>query len=398
MKISMKFFTGLLLAAQFLSGCTVSQNIRFECPNVETNLSSLNAKGSLILDASETYQTFLMDMDSKIMTQINRPEENFEFFEVSPGRNWMVYNATFLDENLNYLLNDIVIVGAGSKLIETLPSENDWGPIHWLDDERLIINLIKTGESASLNFLILNPFTNERQELSVNYPNIYNQKPLPNWDGWGITAFSPQLDQVVYLEGDVSGPYYYTLWDIQKKDAITQIQAAGDISTIPRWSAGGDKFAIAPSLFSKMGDYPSYDLFSVSRGGSITQLTHLSDYYPWVYIGGLNWSPDSRYIAFWYSSWTDMPSFGTQGDYFLGVLDIQTGLTTNYCIHGELGAEVGSRKYPSPLWSSDSRQVIVKSQVGEDFLNFQTILVDIQENRAFLIAQKLEPVGWLVSP
>ncbi|NOT05698.1 MAG: hypothetical protein HOP27_13965 [Anaerolineales bacterium] len=398
MKTSMKFFTGLLLAAQFLSGCNVSPNIQFECPNVETNLSSLNAKGSLILDASETFQTYLMDMNSQDMIQINKSEENLEFFEVSPGRKWMVYNAAILDENLNYLLNDIVIAGVYNQLIKSLPSEDNWGPIHWLDDERLIINLIKTGESASLNFLVLNPFTNKRQELSANYPNIYNQKPLPNWDGWGITAFNPQLDQVVYLEGDVSGPYYYTLWDIQKKEAITQIQAPGDISTIPRWSADSDKFAIAPSLFSKMGDYPSYDLFSVSRDGSTTQLTHLSDYYPWVYIGGLSWSPDSRYIAFWYSSWTDMPSFGTRGDYFLGVLDIQTGLTTNYCTHGELGAEVGSRKYQPPLWSPDSRHVIVKSQIGEDFLNFQTILVDIQKNRAFLIAEKLEPVGWLVSP
>ncbi len=429
MKKLIKLFNSLLLVSCFILGCSSSMDIatntaqanftkevdseltetiqsptaskvdiRFECPEVKTDLSILKAKGLLILDARETYQTFLMDMDLQSITQINKPEENFEFFEVSPGRKWMDYNATILDENLNYLLDDIVIAGLGNQIIETLPSEDDWGPVNWLDDERLIINLIQTGESASLNFLILNPFTNEQHNLKADYPDIYDQHPLPNWDGWGITVYSPNIDHVVYLQGGVSGPYYYTLWDIQNQEVITQIQAAGDISAIPRWSADGEKFAIAPSLFSKMGDYPSYDLFSVSQDGIITQLTHLSGYYPWVYIADLSWSPDSRSIAFWYSYWTDMPSSDTRGDYSLGVLDVQTGLTTSYCIHGELDAEIGSRKYQPPLWSPDSRQLIVQSQVGEDFLNFQTILVDVQENRAYHIADNLEPVGWLTSP
>ena len=372
-------------------------NIRFECPKIESNLSSLDSKGSLMLDSTEDYQTYLIDMGSQLETQINKPEENLEFFATSPGRKWMIYNASILDESLNYHRNDIVVAGGGNQQTETLHWEDDWGVINWLDDERLIIPIIKKGESASLNFLILNPFTNERYNLRANYPDIYDQHPLPNWDGWGITVFSPQLEFVVYLQGDIVDPYYYTLWDIQARKVILQIKSIGDINTIPRWSADGKKFAIAPSLFSEMGDYPSYDLFSVSQDGNITQLTHLSDYYPWIYIADLSWSPDSRYIAFWYSGWTDMPMSDTRGDYILGVVNVQTGATTSYCVHGELNTEIGSRKYQPPLWSPDSNQVVVQSQVGDDFINFQTILIDVQENRAYHIADNLEPVGWMIS-
>ena len=183
---------------------------------------------------------------------------------------------------------------------------------------------------------------------------------------------------------------------------ISQLQVVGELQAIPRWSSDGNRFAVAPSLLSRGGDsYPSYEIFSVTQDGIVSQLTHLSDYYPWVYIADLSWSSDNRYIAFWYSYWVDgenQPYFDTLGDRYLGVVDIQTGKTTSYCIHGELNAEIGIRKFQPPLWSPDSKQLVIQSQVGDDFLNFQTILIDVQENRAYHIADNLEPVGWMISP
>lgn len=158
---------------------------------------------------------------------------------------------------------------------------------------------------------------------------------------------------------------------------------------------------MALSVSLEKGDFPSYEIFQVSREGRITQLTHLSDYYPWVYVGDLSWSPNNRYIAFWYSHWSEdeEPFFGTSGDRYLGVLDLNKGDVTSYCINGELDVELGSNKYSSPLWSPDSKQIIFRSQIGEHYvLDSQTILLDIQENRAFLIGNALEPVGWLKSP
>ena len=247
--------------------------------------------------------------------------------------------------------------------------------------------------SDGSSFLVVNSFTDERYILSADYPDMLYDEP------WRIIEYSPLIDSVVYLQGGVSGPFYYTLWDIQSETAITQLDANGDLHTFPRWSSDGSQFAVALSLFSKMGDYPSYEIFRVLQDGSITQLTHLSDYYPWVYVGDLSWSPNSQYIAFRYSHWSDEPDFYILGDRYLGVLDVQTGVITSYCIRGELNVGPGSRKYPPPLWSPDSKQVVIQSQIGEDYVyDSQTILVDIQKNKAYLIGEALEPVGWLNSP
>ncbi|HZJ23175.1 MAG TPA: hypothetical protein VFD54_07690, partial [Anaerolineales bacterium] len=71
----------------------------------------------------------------------------------------------------------------------------------------------------------------------------------------------------------------------------------------------------------------------------------------------------------------------------------------SYCIRGELNAGLGSGIYSAPLWSPDGRQIVFRSQIGEDYMfDSQTILLDIQKNRAYLIAEAMEPVGWLNSP
>ena len=379
------FLVLLLLSVCFLSSCNTSKSIRFECPNIETNLSGLKSNGSLVLDGDGTH---LMEMDSLGLTQINKPNEGLYYFAFSPEHNWIAYISTVSD--------DLVIAGMENKIIKAIPWEDDWAYVKWLNEEKLIIPLIQKSQVPGVsNFLVLNPFTNERNLLSADYPEMYYSEP------GRIIEYNPRSDSVVYLQGGVSGSFYYTLWDIQSKTAIAQLEPVGDMHAFPHWSSDGSQFAMALSLFSNMGDFPSYEIFRVLRDGSVAQLTHLSDYYPWVYIADLSWSPDNRYIAFWYSSWSDdvEPYYDTVGDRYLGLLDVQTGSITSYCIGGELNAALGSGIYSAPLWSPDGRQIVFRSQIGDHYvLDSQMILLDIRENRAFLIAKASEPVGWFNPP
>ena len=387
------FLVTLFLSVFFLLSCNMSKGIRFECPEIETDFSSLKSNGSLVLDGNGTY---IMDMASLSMEQINKSKENFGFFEISPDSKWFAYTAAILDENLNYLLHDLVVADRTNKIIKRMPWEDDWAYVSWLNKEQLIIHLIQKDQMSDFSdFMVLNPFTDERYVLYADYPELFYDEP------WRIIEYSPQLDSVVYLQGDVVGPYYYTLWDIQNKSSITQLDANGDLHTFPRWSSDGSQFAMALSLSQKMGEFPFYEIFKVLRDGTVTQLTHLSDYYPWVYVGDVSWSPNNRNIAFWYSHWTEHeePYFSTPGDRYLGILDVQTAAITSYCIHGEIHAGLGSGIYSAPLWSPDGKQIVFRSQIGDDYMfDSQTILLDIQENQAYLIGEALEPVGWLNSP
>lgn len=379
------FLVALFLSVLFLLSCNMSKGIRFECPEIRTDLSGLKSKGSLVLDGDGTY---LVDMDSLVMTQINKPDENLYYFAFSPEHNWIAYISSVSD--------DLIVAGVKNKIIKAMPWEDDWAYVEWLNEDQLIIPLIQKDQVTDFSsFLVLNPFTDERSLLDADYPDMFYNEP------WRIVEYSPLIDNVVYLQGSVAGPYYYTLWDIQNKSSITQLDANGDLHTFPRWSSDGREFAMALSLSQKMGEFPSYEIFKVLRDGTVTQLTHLSDYYPWVYVGDVSWSPNNRNIAFWYSHWSedDDPYFSTPGDRYLGVLNVQTGLITNYCIRGELNAGLGSGIYSAPLWSPDGKQIIFRSQIGDDYMfDSQTILLDIQENQAYLIAEAMEPVGWLNSP
>jgi len=397
LKSKEKIISITLIIVLLISSCSdtaIKANIKFACPKIETTTADLTSTETLVLDGSNG--TYLMDMSIMIMTLIDNTKENFESFAVSPNRRWIAYNATELDKNLAYIKNNLVIAGADNHVYKILPWESEWGTILWLNNQQLIIRLIQQAKSNLLdssipNFLILNPITGERQNLKADYQ-------LPTYDGWDVTAYDPTLTRLVFLKGDVSGPFYYVLWDIQHKRQITNFQIADDLNTILRWSPDGKQFAFAPSLFSKIKEYPSYELYSVTKDGKIKQLTHLTDYYPWDYISDLSWSPDSRYIAFWFSHWqkNENPSYDSVSDRDLAVLDTTTNLVTSYCINGEKNATIGIRIYQPPVWSPDSKQIVIESQTGDD--TFQTILIDVQKNRAFHLADDLEPVGWMVSP
>jgi dipeptidyl aminopeptidase/acylaminoacyl peptidase len=384
------------------SNVTTSANIKLECPKIETNIANLKSIGNLILhpQGDGSYQ---INMATMVMTQMNKPNEALTEFSVSPNGKWIAYDDSELDKNMSYLFHNLIVAGVNNQIYKTLPWESEWGSFRWLDNEQLIIRTIPQSEPNSIinynpDFLVLNLFTGERQIVKVDYPNIYNLSPMVGF--LGVSAYNLTLTRVVYLEGGVSGPFYYVLWDIQHKSQITNFQISDDLNAIPRWSLDGKQFAFAPSLVSKIKEYPSYELFSVTEAGDIKQLTHLTDYYPWVYIEDLSWSPDSRYIAFWFTHWqqSEQPYYATLGDRYLAVLDTTTDLVTSYCINGENNATIGIRKYLAPLWSPDSKQIVVQSQVGDDSLNFQTILIDIQRNRAFHIGDNLEPEGWMISP
>ncbi len=349
--------------------------------------------------------TFSLNMKTGLQTKIIQPDENLTNFSVSPDRQWIAY-----DSYLNGVDN-LVIATADGKRYKIIPRDKTWSFHTWLDNQWLLIaTSVKETDPAKepdpaksgSTFTAYNPFTGEKRILPPDYPDIYDWFPIPDWDGLGETAYNPTLTRVVYLQYTVNGSpaIRYVLWDTVNKKSLASFDVAGDIYSTPRWSPNGEYFAFAPSLLTKdiQTTWPSYEIQIVSSNGQASQATHLTNYYPWVYISDLTWSADGQYIAFWLSTFDKKPDINTTTTLSLAVLDTMSGAVTNYCIPGEHDQQIGVQRIgiQPPIWSPDGKQLIAVNRISQD--KSQVVLVDIGKNWAAKITEDMDPVGWMVSP
>jgi Tol biopolymer transport system component len=383
--------------------------LKIQCLNIESNLPpEIVPHGILVLDSQVDRGTYLLNMATREQVQITQPNEDLIDLAVSPDGSWIAYRQVLYNDIGERSIGDnLVIANADNQQSKIIPWEGTWGLITaWLDNQNIVIDIPPDdSEAEAATLLVLDPFIGESQKLAPDFQDIYSFSPVPYWKGWGETVYDPELSRVVYLQGGESGspsPISYVLWDMQNNQKLANIRIVADLNSIPRWSIDGNRFALAPSLFTENMQevWPAYEVYSVSRDGQVTQLSHLTDYYQWVYISDLSWSPDGRYIAFWLSSWSEKPSFSTHSEQYLAVLDTDSGMVTNYCIPGDYDAQLaGIRMVPPPLWSPDGKQLVVQNiytRMPEP--HSRVILVDIEKNIAAVIAGDMLPVGWMINP
>lgn len=284
----------------------------------------------------------------------------------------------------------------------TIPWEEEWNYIaSWLDNQRLLINTYIEVEDWDIQakefstFLVINPFTNERKVLEPVFPEIYSHHMFPYWGKFGSTIYSPNLDKVIYLRESDEGYYSYVLWSIEEQKSLADFRLVLD-KDIPQWSPDGKKFAMSPSLLvdSLDGKWPANNLYVVDSDGQSTKITNLSEYFTWTYIGRISWSPNERYIAFWFSGWDARPySFTITPDQYLGVVDVETKNLRIYCISGDIYP--GGVAFP-PVWSPDGTQILVESPLSDE--HSQVLLLDLEKEVIAKIGEDMIPVGWMINP
>jgi Tol biopolymer transport system component len=281
--------------------------------------------------------------------------------------------------------------------------EKDWSYLEaWLDNQNLIIGTTSEGDKTTGNmsstFIVLNPFTNKSKVLQPNFPDIYKNDSLAaNWSGWRETVYNQTLDRVVYLQGGPGGDgaFHYVLRDLDQGENLVSFEVIGGTYSIPRWSPDRNKFAFTNSQIENIQiSWPAFELYSVDREGETTQLTNLTKYYPFVFIDDFSWSPDGKYIAFWFSWWSNRDeAYDLQGERLLAILDTEKKEVTNYCIQG---AYSRSERMPPPLWSPNGKQIVVESHDKDG--NRKVVLLDLENQVAIQISENLSPLGWMVKP
>lgn len=388
--------------------------LRVRCLEImETFPPNFKSEGTVILELEEgilrSYKRNLMNMETGHVEQIAQPNEILALMSVSPNQRWLAYHRALFDQPIadsqpheREILEDEVVVESfdRSQRLVYPQSQVKGFLVGWLNDQQLIFSLAQfdSEENKGLKsptMMLFNPFTAQQRLLKPGYPNLYDFPDFPNWDSQGITSYSPSVEQVVYYQGSISDPRYYHLWDLVHHQSIHLLGPVYGTPHMPRWAPDGMSYAVAPET-----DDLVRELLQISREGEVQRLTYLTDYFSTVIIGDFSWSADGRSIAFWLSSWMSVEE--AEDDKYddfqeqLAVLNLDTGLVTAYCVPGDELRTWTTSRVPEPLWSPDGTQVIVMNR-SVKWPTSKVILVDLEEEIAFQIAEYAQPAGWLIS-
>lgn len=386
--------------------------LKTQCLDVATKpVNEVETSGIVILDrvnsgGHDKGGTLSLDMATGATTQINLEREGQLYHIVSPNKDLLAYKSVMFNAEGDLIRNELIIADTAGRRLKAISWEKEWlTTVAWLDNERLIINLLLTSEESfgkePLTLIALNPFTDERQILKPDFPKFLDRYSIlfPAWQGWYGVVYDPTLNFAVYpyLFGNDNEMYTYALWDLSKQELVTSLEdtfaafsALSDRYPMPHWSPEGSQFVFEGML--ETSNPMKSELYRVTVDGQVEQITHLAPIAN-VQDSNFSWSPDGKHIAMFLNTW------GTQDEEKarVAVLNMETLDVIDYCISLTYGGEgFGGRDPSSPVWSPDSKQFLVVDWYKRDYQRL--ILIDIEKNTAVEIPENMEPVGWMVTP
>lgn len=377
---------------------TLEPRMQTQCVEIAPDLPpEARLRGILVLTPppGSTGFTYLVDLETGSQRPLPQKEnEQLLDFVVSLDRKQMAYRRWIVKQPGERPVEDwLVVANADGQQLTAIPyktehlpyEEGEWEAYYWLDNQRFIIN---QRTSPVDTMLVLDPFTGKQQELPTAYPHFdpTAESGLLWWEA--VAIYDSTLTRVVYAGLTDDFKPSIVLWDLQARQVLVNIPTfIFGTRERPKWSPDDVQFAFAMPETYHENPPRVQELYSISRDGQVTRLTHLTESYKEVDIGHYEWSPDGRYIAFWMNDLSKNPPVDE-----LVVVDTVTRAVTNYCIPGDESQYTA----PPPLWSPDGQQLIVVNRSTEN--HRRVILVDIVRGLAAQIAEDMEPVGWLVAP
>ena len=276
----------------------------------------------------------------------------------------------------------LLVISPGGKIATALPWGDTWEALsYWLNDENILIKLFRDPPSTLNALLLFNPFTGDTRRLQPDFPQVEDLTRLL-WSGAGKAIYNSSGTEVVYPTLQEKGRAY-VLWDIRQKKAITYLSTRDFSLAGPHWSLTDQSFAIVAAHVGASLDQNEF--YQVGADGTTSELTDFHDKYPAIDLEKWSWSPDSRHIAYWYKS-----GGGSSQEYQLGILDVSTGQSENYCVTLLQGF------LQEPLWTADSNEMALNIANLNDKVN-RIVLFDLQNRSMTDVATNMYPVGWVTT-
>ena len=269
-------------------------------------------------------------------------------------------------------------------------------PVHWLDDQRLLLSH-RTGETGGEysveSLMIMDLKTGNLQEWLPEYPSLDTWPSSVGWSIFSRFLFNPELTYLVYQARD-DGSNWLILWDIEKKREVTRIFGTHNDDT-PWWSPDGKQFVtwgfpqyeFNNNLFFTVNDGLPYvggvDLFSIDQSGDIKRLTYFSTT-KFAVESSTKWSPSGTAIAFM------LQLAGSNENILdvvpeLSIVDLETGRVTNLCITGY-----------GLTWSLDGKYILINQGPNEDKEQNEVYIIDLENKLAWKVAENADGRGWMI--
>jgi len=315
-------------------------------------------------------------------------------FFVSPNRELISYRASTL-VNGDVTNIDLDIANGNFQVQKTIPYEGQWYSIlGWTADQKVIISLLRAEtSSSSVSYVLIDPINGTQQAIHFDISDFMDESlyDVPYWESWYGVLLDPTLKWAVYPKAsNVNADMYtYALWNISSNKPMFSLEKIFSsswffihASPMPSWSTDGKQFAF---VGRRQDESPGeYELFLVNINGDIKQLTNLSAIgYLWPSFH--SWSPDNNYIAFFLSSPQAMRSDVAN----VAIVNINTRDVIDLCLSIDFQGA-------GPIWSPNGKQFLVVDEYEEG--HQRVLLVDIEKDIVFPIAEDAEPIGWMVKP
>jgi dipeptidyl aminopeptidase/acylaminoacyl peptidase len=307
------------------------------------NFYFLDPKANQILSIEEKKQISLVASENDNISVWISP--NKKFIQVSP-----IYK--------NYAITRTI-----DKIIKTSDTQGqeDWNRGRWLDNEHMFFQhwLVPDGNTI----VIYNPFTGEESNKQLDLPNPYVVVDGGGTISWVRADIDPSLTRVLYNDNDGR----LVLWDLDIKKEIASLPAPTDLGE-GKWSSDGREFAMPlPSSSSA-----ATELFTIDMNGIVKKLTNFNQTYSFANIDARpSWSPDGRQIAFWLKVSNLANPDPDDLRQWLAITNTTTLNTQIYCLSPNKPPTHGE----DIIWSSDSQQLIVNTEVLSE--EVKPILVDL---------------------
>lgn len=326
----------------------------------------------------------MLNLETGQQSRLSETDPYPYYVRVSPDREWVAYEAAVTASSTP---NQVLFVQRGNYpepywFEEMYKGINVW-LIGWYGNQMLATKSYNNPDNPDYDTpLVLDIETGEYRELPVIFPNLMTNE-FRHWPS--LTVFDPTLRRVVYLANNWTLVY----WDILANQQVAVFEDARITYEPPKWDDQGEKFVLIG------GNLNFNEFVIVNWDGVVIHETNYPDTvgtrYGRTLLAGYTWAPDGGSLAYW--MYQDL-------GIFLGVYSLKDDASIEYCLRFDIENSYAAQ----PIWSPDGQFLAVAVANEDDNLpeattvvggEFQTVIVDIRNEKSFLVTKNMIPFGWL---